>query len=274
LDITGLYYYGARYYDPTIGRFVSADTVVPSASNPQTLNRYSYCLNNPLRYIDPSGNIVEIPLPFDFYALLQMGMVPGPSVLSGYADLCSAYAMLSEVAPEITQTLEQSDIVFQIRAIDQQQIGLTKYTRENTGEPVQITIDPHKVKSVKSMAWALSHEFIHATIIDQVWEAGMPGTNSSKYEEAIAFQFQHSVGNRIGFDPGPHNPWSFMWRSSEQSANEILRKSLWVDLSAPPETLRDKLNRAFRDTSYRNTRALPPAEYFGVMNSIINTFIR
>ena len=60
LDGTGLYYYGARYYDSSMGRFVSADTVVPSASNPQTLNRYSYCLNNPLKYIDPSGNKVSL----------------------------------------------------------------------------------------------------------------------------------------------------------------------------------------------------------------------
>jgi RHS repeat-associated protein len=59
LDGTGLYYYGARYYDPGIGIFVSPDTIVPSYANPQSLNRYSYCLNNPLKYIDPSGHVVN-----------------------------------------------------------------------------------------------------------------------------------------------------------------------------------------------------------------------
>jgi RHS repeat-associated protein len=59
-DGTGLYYYGARYYDPMIGRFISADTVVPNPANPQSFNRFSYCMNNPLKYTDPSGNIVEI----------------------------------------------------------------------------------------------------------------------------------------------------------------------------------------------------------------------
>jgi RHS repeat-associated protein len=58
LDGTGLYYYGARYYDPVIGRFISADTIVQSFANPQTLNRYSYCLNNPLKYTDPTGHYV------------------------------------------------------------------------------------------------------------------------------------------------------------------------------------------------------------------------
>ncbi|MBI4267688.1 MAG: RHS repeat-associated core domain-containing protein [Chloroflexi bacterium] len=47
LDATGLYYYGARYYDPGIGRFISADTFMLSPSNPQGLNRYTYVFNNP-----------------------------------------------------------------------------------------------------------------------------------------------------------------------------------------------------------------------------------
>ena len=46
LDGTGLYYYGARYYDPVIGRFISPDTIIPDPMNPQSFNRYTYCLNN------------------------------------------------------------------------------------------------------------------------------------------------------------------------------------------------------------------------------------
>ena len=56
LDSTGLYFYGARYYDPEIGRFISADTIVQSPYDPQSLNRYSYCRNNPINYIDPTGH--------------------------------------------------------------------------------------------------------------------------------------------------------------------------------------------------------------------------
>jgi RHS repeat-associated protein len=53
---TGLYNYDARLYDPVIGRFVSADTIVPKPFDPQTLNRYAYTANNPLIYIDPEGH--------------------------------------------------------------------------------------------------------------------------------------------------------------------------------------------------------------------------
>ncbi len=52
----GLYDYGARYYDPALGRFIQADTVVPGAGNPQALNRYAYAVGNPLKYTDPSGH--------------------------------------------------------------------------------------------------------------------------------------------------------------------------------------------------------------------------
>ncbi|MSP13295.1 MAG: hypothetical protein EXR62_10110 [Chloroflexi bacterium] len=53
---TNLLYYRARYYDPALGRFTQADTIVPQPGNPQSLNRYSYVNNNPLRYNDPSGH--------------------------------------------------------------------------------------------------------------------------------------------------------------------------------------------------------------------------
>jgi RHS repeat-associated protein len=53
---SGLYYYNARYYNPELGRFIQADTVVPDATNLQAHNRYTYTVNNPLRYVDPSGH--------------------------------------------------------------------------------------------------------------------------------------------------------------------------------------------------------------------------
>ena len=55
-DEVGLYYYGARYYSPVLGRFIQPDTMVEDFSNPQALNRYSYVLNNPINRIDPTGH--------------------------------------------------------------------------------------------------------------------------------------------------------------------------------------------------------------------------
>ncbi|HIS36517.1 TPA: RHS repeat-associated core domain-containing protein [Candidatus Scatousia excrementigallinarum] len=55
---TGLYYLNSRYYDPSIGRFINADDISyiqPTDIN--GLNLFAYCGNNPVMYIDPSGNI-------------------------------------------------------------------------------------------------------------------------------------------------------------------------------------------------------------------------
>jgi len=58
MDDSDLYYYRARYYDPTTGRFLSEDPVGIESGD---FNLYRYALNNPLNFIDPSGNfIIEV----------------------------------------------------------------------------------------------------------------------------------------------------------------------------------------------------------------------
>jgi RHS repeat-associated protein len=105
LDGTGLYYYGARYYDPQIGRFISADTIVPDWKNPQAWNKYSYVQNNPLKYIDKTGHFFEyaldvIAIGYDIYTLVDdpswenggllaldvvLGVVPFVPAVGGFA---------------------------------------------------------------------------------------------------------------------------------------------------------------------------------------------
>jgi RHS repeat-associated protein len=53
----GLYNYKARFYDPAVGRFISADSITPGG--PEGLNRYSYSVNNPINFNDPSGHMVD-----------------------------------------------------------------------------------------------------------------------------------------------------------------------------------------------------------------------
>lgn len=53
---TRLYDFNARTYDPTIGRFLQADTLVPDSSSALGFNRYAFSRDNPLRYSDPSGH--------------------------------------------------------------------------------------------------------------------------------------------------------------------------------------------------------------------------
>lgn len=51
----GLINMNARLYDPALCRFLSPDPIIQAPDNSQNFNRYSYCLNNPLKFIDPTG---------------------------------------------------------------------------------------------------------------------------------------------------------------------------------------------------------------------------
>ena len=75
-DPTGLIFLRARYYDPVTGRFTSKDPVQGSLSLPGTLNPYTYAVNNPLRYTDPSGEYIDTLIDiafigFDIYTLIN-----------------------------------------------------------------------------------------------------------------------------------------------------------------------------------------------------------
>ena len=54
-ELRGLIAFPARVYDPILGRFLQPDPLVQDPTDPQTLNRYSYCRNNPVNLVDPSG---------------------------------------------------------------------------------------------------------------------------------------------------------------------------------------------------------------------------
>jgi RHS repeat-associated protein len=87
-DTTGLYYFGARYYDPEIGQFTTQDPLPGQIQSPQTLNRYIYCLNNPLKYIDPAGMSCE-------YVILPDGTIS--------RELCALYDALEKGLDNLTE---------------------------------------------------------------------------------------------------------------------------------------------------------------------------
>ncbi|WP_061261081.1 RHS repeat-associated core domain-containing protein, partial [Leptospira interrogans] len=56
---SGFYFYNARYYDPGIARFTSADTLIPDEYNSQAWNRFAYVYNNPIGAKDPTGHVPQ-----------------------------------------------------------------------------------------------------------------------------------------------------------------------------------------------------------------------
>ena len=83
----GLYYYGARWYDSYLNRWIQPDTIVPNPGDPQSLNRYTYVNNNPLRYTDPTGHYVFEDDPDDQY-FIPPGRSPVDQAVRMESDPC------------------------------------------------------------------------------------------------------------------------------------------------------------------------------------------
>ncbi len=62
----GIQNFGARWYDPRIGRFLAIDPAGFDPQNPQSFNRYAYANNNPYRYVDPDGRAPKVPYQLNF----------------------------------------------------------------------------------------------------------------------------------------------------------------------------------------------------------------
>jgi RHS repeat-associated protein len=84
-DATGLQYFGARYYDPVLGRFLGVDPAGFDEGNVHSANRYAYGNNNPLKFKDHDGKQAAFiaPLALAAAALYIAGSYK-PSVLGGY----------------------------------------------------------------------------------------------------------------------------------------------------------------------------------------------
>lgn len=109
-DQSGLYYFGARYYDPLVGRFTTRDTVFGELTDPQSQNRYIYCLNNPQKYVDPEGRLPVLPL-------LIIGGLGGLAVGMCKYALDKAFSHSKPVRNEVLYTAVKSTAIGAVAAV-------------------------------------------------------------------------------------------------------------------------------------------------------------
>ena len=96
---TGLYFLQTRYYDPEVGRFLNRDSV--QYADPETingLNLYAYCLNNPVEYVDPTGEAAWYEwLGLVVVSALAIGAIIGGTILTGGATSFSFVGLMGSV---------------------------------------------------------------------------------------------------------------------------------------------------------------------------------
>lgn len=139
---TGLYYYGARYYDASLGRFISVDPWGGDITDPQSLNKYSYVQNNPLKYVDPEGRVAETAwdlgnFGWDIARVVKNGIegfagavVVGYGAATGNDDIVQAgLDSLNQTAQDLKETAVDAATDAVATAIPFVPAGMTKLTR-------------------------------------------------------------------------------------------------------------------------------------------------
>jgi len=185
LDDTGLYFYNARYYDATIGRFISADRIVQRSAgvnnvsqpltvnkipkighikgefknhpidtiyapeNPQSLNRYSYVLNSPLCYIDESGEFAWIPV---ICIVLIVSYVSTTFLVANYGDNPDPEVIIDsfqEQEPYQGPTFEQGPVRWDWPNRDEPELPLQKHEEVPISTSDMVTIQQPQYNNVQ-----------------------------------------------------------------------------------------------------------------------------
>ena len=209
---TGLYYLNSRYYDPEIGRFISADSI--EYADPETINGinlYAYCGNNPVMNIDPSG---EIGLSFILMAMLIGGLIGGAisavkavndgldakgialSVLGGFvmgAAVSGAFALGGVAVSGLT-----------ISGVAIKMLGVAVFAIASYGTAVAGTIDYLATSAAYDNQWKLEDALI----------SGVKGF----FEGAISFGF--------GVIAGQHNMFKYTDKSLLKDTGYLFKKPI------------------------------------------------
>ncbi|MBI2854647.1 MAG: hypothetical protein HYX87_06995 [Chloroflexi bacterium] len=229
LDSTGLYFYNARYYDPEIGRFVSPDTVVPDLPNPQAFNRYSYVLNNPLKYIDSDGH-------FPFLAVIAVTLIVANYASTAYdayefatTPSVGNFAWLAlgfvDPTPGGAKVAKQmGERVFRSVA-NPKDLGLREFTEGNFRKALKRLTDKSFTAAEKEAHHVLPKEFE-----DGFRKAGIENINDPRFGSWV--------------DPGEHAHWSSKYNDEWQRFFDELKgkKTSEEDILKYAEELSNKYN--------------------------------
>ena len=227
---TGLIYAKARFYDPDVGRFLSQDNFLGEVNSPPSLHRYSYAYQNPLLFVDPSGNQpqeIETEGELDGKKIsfdLEVGQFEIKSPLEpqsiDYLNL-----LLNPGSRPIPRVVQERDTSLRVQASD---VKLWMTLQEEAEKRNQIGRDetqvPVRAEDVaKSLFIHVGSEVLEAGELRAVYESGI---------DAIRDQAKAMI--RQGVSPEE----AFLWGSKQR---ELLQNTIRDESHPLAKALADKL---------------------------------
>ena len=195
---TGLTYMQQRYYDPGIGRFLSADPVTTGSATGGNFNRYWYGNNNPYRFVDPDGRLA---LCGEFCADRQVGAgvrSVGPAGdVSESSGRSSIRINLSNPTMAISQAIRKYDIKIYGAIVDYAPHYGEHIDGQNPSPGGWIGIGPMAFETESRLAGVIGHEGRHE--LQFIQKRAHPGNLPEN--EAEAFRFNIVNANRFGNSP-------------------------------------------------------------------------
>jgi RHS repeat-associated protein len=230
---TDLYYYGARYYDPRTSQFLSTDPLMHSdpdkaTATPALLNLYAYVANNPLRYIDPTGETLKLigtdtDIKESFAALQKLtdntltlkdnGIVDiSPTVgLGTQINRLHGAALVwglifSEKTTRIAVDKEKSSGTEPVRAKDEKG-PLDAYVHWNPTQSDEFITGTDKSSQAESLAGKdsyilLGHELVHADRVTKGLDRYAPAILSHKFKNSKGQMVKELVSEEEWFVVG------------------------------------------------------------------------
>jgi RHS repeat-associated protein len=254
---TGLDFFGARYYANTQGRFTSADQLLSSGTvyDPQSWNRYSYTINNPLKYTDPFGLYVyDSSVTNDQRKKFEAGLKKAQEALKKLSPKSTEYQKLDRaikafgavgvdngVTIKFGATTDGSPAATGFGIRDKNQDGIKDVTADNpTGQDTVVTVDPTQHGNSVDYAIDIAHEGSHvadgadlvgalpSNLTNPATAAVLAGPlNLTKYEtETRAYGVSAALAQGLGYDSlkigaqggNQYEIWSSGWSQADRAA--------------------------------------------------------
>ena len=144
----GLYNYDARLYDPIIAKFLSIDPKIKDIYDPQSINPYAYCRNNPLIYTDPDGEIFW----FIIGAAVVYAILHDPPEVNAPGENDKLYNAPTAVETTVKTAVDVSTVVGAGGALKEGvKKGVTEITKEVISEETGIPTDLGDLKKLKNI---------------------------------------------------------------------------------------------------------------------------